>query len=158
LYGGWRYVQGQYYVGVQDGNVAIFRGINQSLAGISLSSLITRTGLPISQVVASNQAMIPQTIPPSSPAHARTLVRQIQSAVSSWDQRWRALVRWRAAETGYRAEVAASRARHTRVPPKDNPGGQPPTPDAAGCAPASAFGIPASALPGGQPTPAPSAT
>ena len=32
LYGGWQYVQGQYYVGVQDGNVAIFRGVNQNLA------------------------------------------------------------------------------------------------------------------------------
>ena len=158
LYGGWRYVQGQYYVGVQDGNVAIFRGINQSLAGISLSSLITRTNLPVSQVVASNQGMIRQTIPASSLADARTLVGQIQSEVDNCDQKWTALVQWQAAETRYRAEVAAYRARHTRVPPKDNPGGQPPTPDAAGCAPASAFGIPATALPGGQPTPAPSAT
>ena len=157
LYGGWRYVQGQYYIGVQDGNVAIFRGINQNLAGISLSSLITRTGLPISQVVASNQGMIRQTIPASSLADARTLVGQIQSEVDNCDQKWKALVQWQTAETRYRAELAAYRARKIRVPPKDNPGGQPPTPDAAGCAPASAFGIPATALPGGQPTPAPSA-
>jgi hypothetical protein len=102
--------------------------------------------------------MIRQTIPASSLADARTLVGQIQSEVSNCDQKWQALVQWQAAETRYRAEVAAYRARHTRVPPKDNPGGQPPTPDAAGCAPASAFGIPASALPGGQPTPAPAAT
>ena len=66
LYGGWQYVQGQYYVGVQDGNVAIFRGVNQNLAGISLSSLIQRTTLPITQVVASNQGMIRQTIPSGS--------------------------------------------------------------------------------------------
>jgi PPM family protein phosphatase len=158
LYGGWRYVQGQYYVGVQDGNVAIFRGINQNLAGISLSSLITRTGLPISQVVASNQGMIRQTIPASSLADARTLVGQIQSEVDNCDQKWQALVQWQTAETTYQAEVAAYRARKTRVPPRDNPGGQPPTPDAAGCAPASAFGIPATALPGGQPTAAPSVT
>jgi protein phosphatase len=158
LYGGWRYVQGQYYVGVQDGNVAIFRGINQNLAGISLSSLITRTGLPISQVVASNQGMIRQTIPASSLADARTLVGQIQSEVDNCDQKWKALVQWQTAETRYQAEVAAYRARKTRVPPRDNPGGQPPTPDAAGCAPASAFGIPATALPGGQPTAAPSVT
>ena len=157
LYGGWRYVQGQYYVGVQDGNVAIFRGINQNLAGISLSSLITRTGLPISQVVASNQSMIRQTIPASSLADAQTLVGQIQSEVDNCKQKWQALVQWQAAETRYQAEVAAYRAKKAKVPPKDNPGGQPPTPDAAGCAPASAFGIPATALPGGQPTPAPSA-
>ena len=158
LYGGWRYVQGQYYVGVQDGNVAIFRGINQNLAGISLSSLITRTGLPISQVVASNQSMIRQTIPASSLADAQTLVGQIQSEVDNCKQKWQALVQWQAAETRYKAELAAYRAKRTKVPPKDNPGGQPPPPDAAGCAPASAFGIPATALPGGQPTPAPSAT
>jgi PPM family protein phosphatase len=158
LYGGWRYVQGQYYVGVQDGNVAIFRGINQNLAGISLSSLITRTGLPISQVVASNQAMIRQTIPASSLADAQTLVGQIQSEVDNCDQKWQALVQWQVAENRYKAEVAAYRAKKSKVPPKDNPGAQPPTPDAAGCAAASAFGIPATALPGGQPTPAPSAT
>src|SRR6516162_1281708 len=158
LYGGWRYVQGQYYVGVQDGNVAIFRGINQNLAGISLSSLITRTGLPVSQVVVSNQAMIRQTIPASSLADARTLVGQIQSEVENCHQKWQALVQWQIAENRYKAEVAAYRARRSKVAPKDNPGAQPPTPDAAGCAPASAFGIPVSALPGGQPTPAPSAT
>jgi len=158
LYAGWQYVQGQYYVGVQDGNVAIFRGINQNLAGISLSSPITRTGLPINQVVASNQAMIRQTIPASSLADARTLVGQIQSEVDTCHQKWQALVQWQIAENRYKAEVAAYRARRSRVAPKDNPGAQPPTPDAAGCAPASAFGIPASALPGGQPTPAPSAT
>ena len=158
LYGGWRYVQGQYYVGVQDGNVAIFRGVNQNLAGISLSSLITRTGLPISQVVASNQSMIRQTIPASSLADAQTLVGQIQSEVDNCNQKWQALVQWQAAETRYKAELAAYRAKRTKVPPKDNPGGQPPPPDAAGCAPASAFGIPATALPGGQPTPAPSGT
>jgi len=158
LYAGWQYVQGQYYVGVQDGNVAIFRGINQNLAGISLSSPITRTGLPINQVVASNQAMIRQTIPASSLADARTLVGQIQSEVDICHQKWQALVQWQIAENRYKAEVAAYRARRSRVAPKDNPGAQPPTPDAAGCAPASAFGIPASALPGGQPTPAPSAT
>jgi len=108
-------------------------------------------------VVASNQGMIRQTIPASSLADARTLVGQIQSEVDNCDQKWKALVQWQTAETRYRAEVAAYRARKTKVPPKDNPGGQPPTPDAAGCAPASAFGIPATALPGGQPTPAPSA-
>jgi hypothetical protein len=102
--------------------------------------------------------MIRQTIPASSLADARTLVGQIQSEVDNCHQKWQALVQWQIAENRYKAEVAAYRARRSRVPPKDNPGAQPPTPDAAGCAPASAFGIPASALPGGQPTPAPSAT
>ena len=45
-YGFWRYNQGQYYVGVgQSGYVTIFRGTDQALAGISLSSLAQRSNL-----------------------------------------------------------------------------------------------------------------
>ena len=48
-YGAWWYNQQQYYVGVHDGYVAIFRGTNQSVAGVSLSSLLNpvhRQGQP----------------------------------------------------------------------------------------------------------------
>ena len=155
LYGGWQYVQGQYYIGVQNGNVAVFRGVNQNLAGISLSSLIQRTTLPISQVVASNQGMIRQTIPANSLADAQNLVRQIQSGVNDCHQKWQALQNWNTAEVRYLAEVAAFQQKKTKIRPTGSPGAQPPTPDAADCAPASAFGIPASALPGGQPAAAP---
>ncbi len=158
LYGGWRYVQGQYYIGVQDGNVAIFRGVNQSLAGISLSSVVQRTNLPVTQVVAGNQVMIRQTITASSLAAAQSLVAQIQSGVSSCRQKWQALVRWQAAELTYQRAVAAFRAKKTKVAPTGNPGPAPPMPDAADCAPASAFGIPASALPGAQPVTTPAAS
>ena len=50
LYGFYRYNQGQYYVGVQSGYVAIFRGTNESLAGISMSSLLQRSTLPVSEL------------------------------------------------------------------------------------------------------------
>ncbi|MER7760480.1 PP2C family serine/threonine-protein phosphatase [Streptomyces sp. NPDC097619] len=39
LYGGWRWTQGQYYVGAQDQHVALFRGISQDLAWIKLSKV-----------------------------------------------------------------------------------------------------------------------
>ncbi|MCB5163356.1 protein phosphatase 2C domain-containing protein [Streptomyces bambusae] len=39
LYGGWRWTQTQYYVGVQDEHVALFRGISQDLAMIKLSKV-----------------------------------------------------------------------------------------------------------------------
>ena len=68
LYGGWRYIQGQYFIGVQNGNVAIFRGVNQNVAGISLSSLVQRyDNLPVAQVVPSDQGMIHQTITREQP-------------------------------------------------------------------------------------------
>ncbi len=62
-YGAWWYNQQQYYVGVQDGYVAIFRGTNQSLAGISLSSLLTRSTLKVSQLGPMTRARSPRRSP-----------------------------------------------------------------------------------------------
>lgn len=39
VYGGWKWTQTQYYVGANDGHVAVYRGISQQLAGISLSKV-----------------------------------------------------------------------------------------------------------------------
>jgi PPM family protein phosphatase len=38
-YAGYRWTQNQYYVGASDGHVAVYRGISQQLAGISLSDV-----------------------------------------------------------------------------------------------------------------------
>ena len=163
LYGGWRYIQGQYFIGVQNGNVAIFRGVNQNVAGISLSSLVQRyDNLPVAQVVPSDQAMIHQTITESSLTAAQSLVGQIQSGVTSCQQKWQELVTWNSAYQRYQQEQALYKAKQTKTPPKNNPGPQPATPDITECASASAFGIPATALPTGQqpvtkPSTAPSA-
>ena len=158
LYGGWRYIQGQYYIGVQSGNVAIFRGVNQNLAGISLSSLVQRYDLPVAQVVPSDQGMIRQTITENNLTGAQNLVGQIQNGVTSCHQKWQALVSWQTADHQYQQAVAQYNAKKTKTPPKNNPGPQPPTPDITECAPASAFGVPASALPGSQPITVPSTT
>ena len=163
LYGGWRYIQGQYFIGVQNGNVAIFRGVNQNVAGISLSGLVQRyDNLPVAQVVPSDQGMIHQTITESSLAAAQSLVGQIQSGVASCQQKWQELVTWNSADQRYQQEMALYKAKQTKTPPKNNPGLPPATPDITECAPASAFGIPATALPAGQqpvtqPSTAPSA-
>ncbi|GAA2523438.1 Stp1/IreP family PP2C-type Ser/Thr phosphatase [Streptomyces levis] len=39
LYGGWRWTQTQYYVGAEDEHVALYRGISQDLAWVSLSKV-----------------------------------------------------------------------------------------------------------------------
>ncbi|GHB24718.1 protein phosphatase [Streptomyces viridiviolaceus] len=39
LYGGWRWTQTQYYVGTNDDHVALYRGISQDLAWVSLSKV-----------------------------------------------------------------------------------------------------------------------
>ena len=42
---GWAYVRSQYYVGMQDEQVAIFRGVTGSVAGVRLSSVASTAGL-----------------------------------------------------------------------------------------------------------------
>ncbi|MGW2121902.1 protein phosphatase, partial [Streptomyces sp. NPDC001758] len=39
MYGGWRWTQTQYYVGTKDEHVALYRGISQDLAWVSLSKV-----------------------------------------------------------------------------------------------------------------------
>jgi PPM family protein phosphatase len=52
-YTAWRITQGQYYVGTDGQQVIIYRGINQKVAGLDLSSTFQRTGIPVSHVQSS---------------------------------------------------------------------------------------------------------
>jgi serine/threonine protein phosphatase PrpC len=52
-YVAWRITQSQYYVGTADHQVVIFRGINQSVAGLDLSTAYRQTGIPVSHVQSS---------------------------------------------------------------------------------------------------------
>jgi protein phosphatase len=79
-YLGWRYVQGQFYVGTDGRQVVIFRGINEKVIGISLSSVYRRTGIPLSHVVASDrQQVVDASIPPSNLAKAESVVTGIRN-------------------------------------------------------------------------------
>ncbi|MGH3273817.1 MAG: PP2C family protein-serine/threonine phosphatase, partial [Streptosporangiaceae bacterium] len=49
----YRLTQSQYYVGSYQNKVVIFRGINESVAGLSLSSAYQHTGIPVSHVQTS---------------------------------------------------------------------------------------------------------
>jgi PPM family protein phosphatase len=52
-YTAWRVTQGQYYVGRANGQVVIYRGINQNVAGLTLSNVFRHTGIPVSHVQGS---------------------------------------------------------------------------------------------------------
>ena len=52
-YVAWRITQSQYYVGTADHQVVIFRGVDQSVAGLDLSSAYRHTGIPVSHVQGS---------------------------------------------------------------------------------------------------------
>jgi PPM family protein phosphatase len=154
-YGAWWYNQRQYFVGQQNGFVSIFRGTNQSIAGISLSSLVNRSTLPVSELGASDQGAIGQTISKSSLTDARALVATLQAEANQCRQKWTNLVSWQSAEVKYQQAVAAAQKAKSKIPPKGNPGPMPAEPDAADCAPAAEFGI-TSGLPG-QPGSTPTA-
>ncbi|HLQ56784.1 MAG TPA: hypothetical protein VK162_21250, partial [Streptosporangiaceae bacterium] len=92
-YAAWRYTQGQYYVGAAGGQVVIFRGVNERVAGLSLSSVYVRTGIPMSGVPANDVRQIQTTITASGLADARRIVlnirhgylcQQAAAAVAKW--------------------------------------------------------------------------
>jgi protein phosphatase len=154
-YGFWRYNQGQYYVGEQNGFVAIFRGTNQSVAGISMSSLVQRTTLSVSQLTSSDQASVAQAISQGSVNSAQLVIDQLKTHATDCQIQWQALAAWQTKNVKYQGELASA-ARSTakpkpKVPPQDNPGVEPTAAD-PDCAPAAAFDIPASALPTAQPS------
>ena len=78
LYLGWRYTQDQYYVGTNGGQVVIFQGINQSVAGINLSHVHQRTGIPLSGVPSPDSSTIQATTSPGNLAAALTVVANIR--------------------------------------------------------------------------------
>jgi PPM family protein phosphatase len=48
--GSWAYLRAQYYVGVDDERVAVFRGVNSSVAGVHLASVDERTDLAVDRL------------------------------------------------------------------------------------------------------------
>ncbi len=148
-YGAWWYNEQQFYVGEQNGFVAIFRGTPQTIAGISLFSVVTKSPLRVDQLGTNDQGAISQTISKSSLADAQTLVDSLEFGSSQCHQQWSDLVAWQQANVKYQNELATA-AHHKpklTVPASDNPGPMPPQPQPGDCAPAAAFGIPSSALP-----------
>ncbi len=106
-YAGWRYTQDQYYVGTDGSNVAIFQGVNETVAGVRLSHVYQRTSIPVAGVPTTYQASIRATTSPVSLSSARTTLRNIQTAYQTCQNDIAALNRWNAAEHKYQTDLAA---------------------------------------------------
>jgi hypothetical protein len=148
-YVAWRWSQNQYYVGADSKGqeVLIYRGVNQHIAGISLSHRFQGTGIKLTQVPPSYQQTVRTTDPASNLSGAQTIVANIRSAVTKCQQGYAALQQWVAEDTAYQAKVTLARKQHK--PAKDikaipGPGPRPPAPSM--CQPSTAFGIAAKAL------------
>jgi protein phosphatase len=67
-------------VGADGQQVAIYRGVNEQVAGLSLSSLYQRTGIPLSHVTANDLPQIKSTITADSLGGAKQVVVNIRRA------------------------------------------------------------------------------
>jgi protein phosphatase len=147
-YVAWRWSQDQYYVGA-DGKdqVVIYRGVNQHIAGISLSRPYQQTGIKLTQVPPSYQQTVRATDTASNLRSAQAIVANIRSAVSTCQQEYATLQQWVVKDNAYQAAVALARKQHKsakEIKGIQGPGPQPPKPSM--CQPSTAFGIASSAL------------
>jgi serine/threonine protein phosphatase PrpC len=149
-YAAWDYTQHQYYVGTDSGRVTIFRGVNQRVAGINLSSVYSRTGVTVQSVPSQELQMIQGTISATSLSDAQRIVGQVSQQVQQCKSAYTARQTW---QTNRQAQLAAARkAKAKKTPPPTSP--EPSVP--ATCPSAVAVGaVPASA--GSAPSTSPSA-
>jgi serine/threonine protein phosphatase PrpC len=103
----WSYTQRQYYVGEDAGQVVIFRGVNVKLAGISMSSVYKRTGIPVNQVTTDDRTQISSTITASSLGDANVIVTNIKTAAATCAQDFAALQRYQSADQTYKQKLSA---------------------------------------------------
>ena len=127
--------------------MVIYRGVNQRIAGISLSQPYQRTGIQLAQVPPPYQQTVKATDAASSLSSAQAIVANVRSAVTTCQQEYTALQQWVVRDNAYQAALALARKQHK--PAKDiakapGPRGRPSA--APMCPPSTAFGIAADAL------------
>jgi serine/threonine protein phosphatase PrpC len=135
-YAGWRYTQSQYYVGTDGQQVIIYRGVNQKVLGMSLSSVYSRTGIPISKVPATDKSTILTATAPGSLTDARKTVDSIRQTITcnTYDA---AYAKWAALPTSHKVTVTVHGKKQTRTVPLTRPPA-PTTPK--GCTPQGTAG------------------
>ena len=102
----WRVSQDQYYVGTNsNGQVVIYRGISQRIAGLSWSSPYQLTGIPLAQVPSNYQQTVKTNYSTGSLDQVRQTVGNIQTAVDN-------------CRDAYAALAELEDRRRTRTPPR----------------------------------------
>ena len=149
-YLGWRWSQDQYYVGADSkGQVVIYSGVNQRIAGVSLSHPYQQTGIQLNQVPSPYQQTVKATDAASNLSSARAIVANVQNAVNACKQAYLDRQAWVARDNlyqAYKAAVVVANKQHKKPPAAvANPGSEPPL-SGAMCPPSTVFGIAATAL------------
>ncbi|UUT34353.1 PP2C family protein-serine/threonine phosphatase [Microbacterium elymi] len=81
LFGAYQWTQTRYFVGADEDTVVIFRGIQQSIGPISLSSPYEDTGLPLSVLPEFERQVVQGTISAGSLADAEQIVDQLRQNI-----------------------------------------------------------------------------
>ena len=150
-YGAWDYTQHQYYVGTSQGRVTIFKGVNQRVAGVSLSSVYSRTSITEQQVPPQELQMVQGTISAANLSDAHRIVNQLQSQDAVCKTAYTSRNDWA------RQEAAAAAAAKAAKKPKPAASPEPTVP--SDCPSAAALGVPAAPVsPSASPSPSHSAS
>ncbi len=150
-YGAWAYTQHQYYVGTNQGHVVIFKGVNQKVVGISLSSVYSRSSLTEQQVPPQELSMVQGTISATSLADAHRIVGQLQSQDAVCRTAYGSRNDWVTQQAALAAAAKASK--------KAKPSASPEPTVPSDCPSATVLGVPSPAVsPSASPAPSHSAS
>jgi PPM family protein phosphatase len=151
-YAGWRYTQAQYYVGEDTGHVAIFRGINQNLAGLKLSSVYQQTQIPLAAVPFTDQQLIRSNFSAGSLGHAQSIVGHIRSDYQACVTAYAALKAYQAKVSTYTTALNAYKKKYGVTTPVRSKTGKviaTPPPKPTGTQPTIPEGCPSSSAASG---------
>jgi PPM family protein phosphatase len=144
----WHYTQTQYYIAAdKTGQVVIYRGINQSVLGISLSHPYAQTGIPLNKVPPEFQPALASSSNTGSLAQAQSRLATVRGQVNDCFQWYEQLKNWQTSEMQYQAKVKLAQQAHKPTKNLTAPGKQPAGPDFQ-CPAPSYYGIAQSSLPG----------
>ena len=77
---GYQFTQRHYFVGEQDGRVAIFQGVQQDIGPIKLSHVFTTTTIELDELPAYRRDIVQATINADNLADAQRIVEQLSDA------------------------------------------------------------------------------
>lgn len=83
VYGGYRWTQTQFYVGAKDENVALYRGISQDLAWVSLSKVEESTEIELKYLPPYQRKQVEATIAEGNLTDARKKVGELEAQASA---------------------------------------------------------------------------
>ena len=82
---GYIWTQTQYYVGEDEGEVAVYNGVSQSLGPVRLSDVDEHAGFDVEELTPYHRSRVESGIPADDRAHASTIVEQLRETIGSQD-------------------------------------------------------------------------